>query len=412
MVARKGGRNAFMFVLVTVAIDMMGFGLVMPVTPALLAELTGLPLEEAAPWGGYLGAVYALLNFLAGPLLGNLSDRFGRRPVLLLAMAALGSNFLLMGLATSLWVLFVGRMLSGIFGATFSTASAYIADVTEPERRGQAFGLIGAAFGIGFILGPVLGGFLGEIDTRMPFFVAAGLSTLNVLYCAFVLPESLAVGDRRPFVLARANPLGSFRHFRKLPEVSFLIVATGLLQFSQMLFPVIWAFFTEIQFGWDAGDIGVSLGLVGLSSALVSAGGIGFFLQRFGPVKTALIAMSVGVVSLLAYAFATQGWMIYVIIFCGALSGMAPPAINAIASSRVPKNAQGELQGAVSSMNAIGTILSPLVMTQTLFFFSHEGAPIHFPGAPFVVAAAATGLAILPFTIGVRASSPTAPVEA
>src|SRR5690349_20658297 len=220
MAERKIGRNAFAFVLVTVTIDMIGFGLIMPVTPTLIAELTGLPLEEAAPWGGYLATVYAVLNFLAGPILGNLSDRFGRRPVLLVAMAALGTNFLLMGLAQSLWVLFLGRVLSGISGATFSTASAYIADTTEPEGRAKAFGMIGASFGIGFILGPILGGLLGDIHVRAPFFAAAGLSLVNLLYGLFVLPESLAVADRRPFELSRASPFGAFRHFRKLPQVS------------------------------------------------------------------------------------------------------------------------------------------------------------------------------------------------
>jgi DHA1 family tetracycline resistance protein-like MFS transporter len=404
MRARTAGRNAFMFVLVTVTIDMIGFGLIMPVTPRLIAELTGLPLEAAAPWGGYLATVYAVLNFLAGPFLGNLSDRFGRRPVLLVAMAALGANFLLMGLAQSIWVLFLGRVLSGISGATFSTASAYIADTTEPERRGQAFGMIGAAFGIGFILGPILGGLLGEVDVRAPFFAAAALSLVNVLYGVLVLPESLAVADRRPFELARANPLGAFRHFRKLPQVSWLIVAVALLQFSQMLFPVIWAFFTEIRFGWSASDVGLSLGLVGVSSALVQGGLMRVFLARLGPKRTAMLAMTVGGVTLVGYALATEGWMIYVLIFCGALTGMAPPAINAIASSRVDRSAQGELSGAVASVNAIATILSPIVMTQTLFYFSREGAPIHFPGAPFLVASAATLLALVPFLIGMRAT--------
>jgi DHA1 family tetracycline resistance protein-like MFS transporter len=406
MSTRPGGNNAFAFVLVTVAIDMIGFGLIMPVTPTLLAELTGLPLEEAAPWGGYLATVYAILNFLAGPMLGNLSDRFGRRPVLLVAMAALGVNFMIMGLAQSIWVLFLGRILSGISGATMSTASAYIADVTEPERRGQAFGMIGAAFGVGFILGPVLGGLLGEVSVRAPFFAAAGLSLVNFLYGAFVLPESLAPADRRPFDWARANPLGAFRHFRKLPQVSFLILAMGLLQFSQMLFPVIWGFFTEIQFGWEARDIGLSLGMVGVTSAIVQGGLIAVFLRNFGPRTTAIVAMLVGTTTLLSYAFVTEGWMVYVILFFGAPNGMANPAINAIASGRVERSAQGELQGAIASVNAMATIVSPIVMTQTLFYFSRAGAPIHFPGAPFLVAATATGLAIVPFLMGMKTPAP------
>lgn len=395
-----------MFVLVTVTIDMIGFGLIMPVTPRLLADLTGLPLHEAAPWGGYLATVYAVLNFLAGPILGGLSDRFGRRPVLLGGMATLGANFLIMGMAQSIWVLFLGRILSGMAGATFSTAQAYIADVTEPERRGQAFGMIGAAFGVGFILGPLMGGLLGEIDTRAPFYAAAGLSFVNFLYGTFVLPESLDVADRRPFDLKRANPLGAFRHFRKLPHVGWLILAAGLLQFSQMLFPVCWAFFTEIRFGWDASAIGFSLALVGVSSAVVQGGLIGVFMKRLGPVRTGILAMGSGALALTCYALATEGWMVYVIVFVGALSGMAPPAINSIASSRVEKTAQGELQGAVASINALATTLSPIVMTQTLFYFTHDSAPFYFPGAPFLVAATATSCAMVPFLLGVRAKVP------
>lgn len=399
---RRHGRSSYLFVLVTVAIDMLGFGLIMPVTPRLISELTGLSLDQAAPWGGYLAALYAVLNFLAGPTLGNLSDRYGRRPVLLVAMAALGANFLIMGLAGSIALLFVGRVLSGIAGATMSTATAYIADVTEPERRAQAFGGIGAAFGIGFVLGPVLGGVLGDLHPRAPFFLAAGLSLVNVLYGSFVLPESLPPEKRRPFDLARANPLGAFRHFSKLPKVSLLIVTLALFQFCQMLFPVIWAFFTELRFGWDARAVGVSLGLVGVSAAIVQGVLIGPVLRRLGPTNTALVAMGFGVVTLTSYAFITESWMIYVLIFLGAPMGMAPAAINAIASHRVEASAQGELQGAVSSASALGTMASPLVMTQTFSYFSRPGATPFFPGAPFAVAAAVMAIAVIPFLAGVK----------
>ncbi|MFO0551964.1 MAG: TCR/Tet family MFS transporter [Polyangiaceae bacterium] len=406
MTARSPGRNAYVFVLVTVAIDMIGFGLIMPVVPRLISELTNLGLEDAAPWGGYLSTVYAVLNFLAGPTIGNLSDRFGRRPVLLVAMASLGANFLLMGLARSIAVLFIGRILSGIAGATLSTASAYIADVTEKERRAQAFGMIGAAFGVGFILGPVLGGLLAGISTRAPFFAAAALSLVNVLYGAIVLPESLPADRRRPFDLSRANPLGAFRQFSKLPHVSLLIVTLGIFQFAQMLFPVIWAFYAGIKFGWSSRAIGISLGLVGLSAAVVQGGLIGPVLRRLGPVKTAVFAMVGGAVTLVLYGLANQGWMVYVLIPFGAVMGLAPPAVNSIASSRIDPSAQGELQGAVASINALATVLSPLVMTQTLSYFSRSGAPIHFPGAPFIVAAAALLVATLPFLAGVRRAGP------
>lgn len=407
----SGGRRAFAFVLVTVAIDMMSFGLIMPVTPRLLAELTGLPLEQAAPWGGYLATVYAALNFVAGPILGNLSDRFGRRPVLLVGMLALGTNFLLMGLADHIALLFVGRVLSGVAGATFSTAQAYIADTTEPHERGRAFGMIGAAFGVGFVLGPVVGGLLGELHLRAPFLGAAVLSGVNFLYGMFVLPESLAEKDRRPFDLRRANPIGAFRHFVRRPELSFLILAVGLLNFAQMTFPVIWGFFTEVRFGWDQTQIGLSLGAVGVSSAIVQGALIGRFLERAGPVRTAAIAMGSGAVALALYGVATDGWMVYGIIAIGSLSGMAPPAINAIASGRIDRRSQGELAGAIASVNAMAQVLSPIVMSQTFAWFTRAEATLRLPGAPFLVASAVTLVALLPFAIGVRRGAPAASTE-
>ena len=397
-------KNAFMFVLVTVALNMIGFGLIIPVIPQLLEELTGRGAEDAIVWGGALTATFALMNFLAGPTLGALSDRYGRRPVLLASIFTLFIDLLIMGFATSLAVLFIGRALAGLSSATFSTANAYVADVTTPEDRGKAFGIIGAAFGIGFILGPAIGGLLGDIHTRLPFFAAAGLAVLNFLYGAFVLPESLATDKRRELDLKRANPFGAFKHFSKLPKVSWFLVAVGVFGFAHVVYPATWNFHGEIRYDWTSGEIGASLALVGIGAAIVQAGLMGQFIKRFGEVRTALFSLSMGAVSLLCFAFASAPWMAYAIIPLSALGGMAGPAVNAIMSKQTPEDAQGELQGAVASIQSLGMIISPIVMTQTLHEFSKDGAAIKFGGAAFLLAAILTGLAILPVLRGVAAS--------
>lgn len=401
---RKHGKNAFLFVIVCVAMDMMGFGIIIPVMPSLLEELTGQPPEETIVIAGYLMATYGILNFAAMPTIGNLSDRFGRRPVLLVSIATLGMDFIIMGLADSVWLLFIGRALTGISSATFSTANAYIADVTEPEERGKAFGMIGAAFGIGFILGPAIGGFLGSIDTRLPFFGAAVLSFLNFLYGLFVLPESLRKEDRRAFNIARANPFGAIQHFSKLPKVAWFIVAFGIFQFAHSVFPSTWNFYTEIRYDWGEAQIGLSLAMVGLGSALVQVFMIGPAIKTHGPVRTALFGILITVVACGLYSIAISGWMLYAIIPIGALGGVFGPALNQVMSGLTPRNAQGELQGATASLNAFSIIFAPLLMTQTLHAFSAPGAPVYFPGAAFLLAAILTAFALVPFLLGVRAN--------
>lgn len=398
-----------MFVLVTVFLDNLAFGLIIPVLPRMIQELTGLPPENATLWIGGLAATYALMNFLIGPLLGALSDRFGRRPVLLGSMAMLGIDFLVMAMAPVIWVLFIGRALSGIAGATFATANAYIADTTAPEDRGRAFGTIGAAFGIGFTFGPVLGGLMGEIDARLPFYVAAALAGLNVLYGLFVLPESLPPERRRPFRLSRANPLGAARHFAKLPHIAWLLVAGGIYFLAHTVYPSTWSVHGEIRYGWTPMQIGISLGLVGLGAAIVQAGLMGRILKRFGLVRTATIALIINMAVMTGYALAFAPMMAYLLIPISALGGVAMPAMNAIMSRLTPADAQGELQGATSSVNALAMIVGPLAMNGMLYQFTHEGAPVRFGGAAFLLAACLTGFALVIFMRGLAANREALP---
>ncbi|MDX1292615.1 MAG: TCR/Tet family MFS transporter [Hyphomonas sp.] len=405
------GKNAFMFVIITVAIDMLAFGLIIPVIPTLVQELGDISAERATLYIGALGTTYAFMNFLFGPLLGSVSDRFGRRPVLLASIATLALDFLIMGFANSIWLLFLGRALSGISGATYSTANAYIADVTEPANRGKAFGMVGAAFGFGFIFGPVMGGFLGDIDARAPFFAAAALALLNFAYGSFVLPESLDREHRRPFVLARANPFGAVKHFSKLPHVSWFLVAAGTFFLAHTVYPSTWSVHGEIRYDWSPKQIGLSLGLVGLGAAIVQAGLIGIVLKRLGAVRTAFYGIIINAVALCLYAFAGAGWVVYLIIPIGALGGVASPTLNSLMSTVTPRNAQGELQGASASLNSFAMIFGPLIMSGALFYFTEPGKPFHFPGAAYLLAAGLTALAIIPFLRGVQANKDALPAN-
>ena len=394
--------HAFLFVIAVVTLDMLAFGLIIPVLPSLLAELTRSSVEEAVIWAGPLTATFALLNFLAMPTIGALSDRYGRRPVLLASVATLAIDFLIMATATSLAVLFFGRALSGISAATFSTANAYIADVTRPENRAKAFGMIGAAFGIGFIIGPVLGGILGDIDTRLPFYVAAGLAGLNLLYGIFVLPESLKPENRRAFSLGRANPFGAFRHFSKLPRVSWFLVAAFIFALAHNVYPSTWNYHGAIRYDWSEAEIGWSLAAVGLGAALTQIFAIGPMVKRFGASRAALFGFFINVIALAAFAFAAAPWMAYAIIAVSALGGVASPALNSLTSNLTSASEQGELQGATASLAALAMIISPLLMTTTLHEFSKPDAAIYFPGAAFLLASALTLIAFIPLIIGIR----------
>lgn len=399
----KPGKNAFMFVVVAVILNMISFGIIMPVMPALLEDITGLAAEQSVSIGGWLSMVFAVANFFMMPILGGLSDRYGRRPVLLASIAMLGIDLLIMGLAPTLAILFIGRFLGGMFSATYSVANAYIADVTEPEERGKAFGMMGAAFGVGFILGPVFGGMLGEVNPRLPFFVAAGIAGLNFLYGLFILPESLPEADRRDFNMARANPFGAMVHFSKVPRVAWFIIAIGLFQIAHAVYPSTWNFHGEIRYDWSEFEIGLSLAAVGLGSAVSQALLTGWLIKRFGPMRAGMIGLLTNAIALLLFAFAEAPWMAYAVIFVSAIGGVAMPAINTITSTLTPRNAQGELQGAQASMMAFTLIFSPVLMTQTLKYFANlpDSNPFQTGGAAFLLAALITALAFLPFMIGV-----------
>jgi DHA1 family tetracycline resistance protein-like MFS transporter len=406
------GRWAFLFIIVTVFIDILAFAVIIPSTPFLMSELTGLPLQEVTPWGGYLTAVYAVMNFITQPILGNLSDRYGRRPVLLISMGMLSVDFLIMGFAHSLWLLFIGRILSGLSGATHSTAAAYIADTTEAGERAQAFGMLGAAFGLGFILGPVIGGFLTTLDPRAPFFAAAGLAGINFIYGSLVLPESLSQENRRPFEWKRANALGSFRHFARLPRLAWFILTLGVYNFAHWVYPATFSYFGPIRYGWDAHMTGLALGAVGVGAALVQGALCGRIIRLLGEEKTALLGILSTVCAMTGYAFASEGWMIFLIIPLGALGGLMGPSMNQIMTARVEKNAQGELQGALASIQAAGNIVAPIVMTQVLFAFTAESAMIYFPGAAFLLAAVLTAASLLPFRKAIEADRANAALVA
>ena len=399
---RPPGRRAVAFVFVTVLINAMGIGIIMPVMPDLIRELTDLPLGAAALWGGYLSFVYALMQFVFGPALGNLSDRLGRRPVLLVSLFTMAVDYVIMGLAPTLWLLFAGRVLAGIAGATHSTANAFIADVSAPDRRAQNFGLMGAAFGAGFIAGPLVGGLAGELGTRAPFFVAAALAMANFVWGALVLPETLEPENRRRFDWRRANPLGAARQIVRMPMVAWFFVTLFLYDLAHFAYPAVWSFYTKEAFAWTNAEIGLSLAIVGVSFAVAQGWLIRIVVPRLGEAGTAFWGFIVSIAGLVLFGIVTEGWMLYAIIPFTGLGALITPAMTAIMSRRVPADAQGELQGALSAVLGVTLIISPVLMTQIFGHFTSATAPVYLPGAPFLGAAVLMALALVPFSMGVR----------
>jgi len=404
-------RHAMAFIMLTVLVDTIGFGIVIPVTPELIMELTGEGLSGAAQFGGGLLFAYALMQFVFAPVLGNLSDRFGRRPVLLVSLSALGLDYIFMGLAPSITWLFVGRLIAGAAGATHATANAYVADVTPPEKRAQRFGLVNASWGLGFVLGPVLGGLLGELGPRVPFFAAAGLALANVAYGALILPETLRPEARRPFTLARANPVGAVLQMRHYPLVLFSLGALVLYQIAHDANPSTWTYYTMLKFDWSERMVGLSMGMVGICMTIVQAGLIGAVIGRFGAKRTVYGGMAVMATGFLGFAFAPGTIWMFVFIVPFALGSVAMPALRGILSAHVPENAQGELQGAIASLVSLTAIIAPLLMTQLFAFFTGDAAPVYFPGASFLAAALLTFASAMLLSGVLRGAAPEAVSE-
>ena len=379
----KNGKAALGFIFVTLLIDVTGLGIIIPVLPTLIKELIHGTLSDAAEYGGWLTLAYALTQFIFAPVLGNLSDQYGRRPVLLFSLLGFGIDYLFLAFAPSMWWLFVGRIIAGITGASFTTAAAYIADISTPEKRAQNFGIIGAAFGLGFILGPVIGGLLGQFGSRIPFFAAAGFSFINLIYGYFVLPESLSKENRRTFDIKRANPVGSLLQLKKYPAISGLLFTLVLMYIANNAIQSTWSYYGMEKFKWNEAWVGYSLGFVGLMIGLVQGGLIRWAIPKFGSEKILYGGLLLSSLGLILFAFATQGWMMFAFIVPYALGGVAGPALQSIISGFTPANEQGELQGALASLMSATTIFAPPVMTNLFAYFTNGKAGIYFPGAPF-----------------------------
>ena len=373
------------FIFITVLLDVIGWGIIIPVIPNLIKELINGDISEAAKYGGWLTFAYAITQFIFAPVIGNLSDKYGRRPVLLTSLFAFSLDFLLLAFAPTITWLFIGRILSGITGASFTTASAYIADVSTHENRAKNFGLMGAAFGLGFIIGPVLGGLLGQFGTRIPFIAAAILCMLNFLYGYFILPESLSKEKRRPFELKRANPIGAFLHLKKYPNLIGLVLAIFVLYVGSHAVQSNWNYFTMYQFNWTEKMVGISLGVIGLLVGIVQGGLIRWINPKIGNVKSIYFGLALYTIGMFLFAFATESWMMFVFLIPYCLGGIAGPALQAVVSEQVPPSEQGEIQGTLTSLMSASSIVGPPMMASVFYYFTHDEAPFLFPGAPFVL---------------------------
>ncbi len=388
-------RRATIFVLLTVFIYSVGFGIIMPVLPKLIMELENVTLAEATSLGGWIGATYSILMFLCGPIMGNFGDRFGRRPVFLISLFAFGLDFLLMGLAPSIIWLFIGRGIAGSLGAVFGPANAAMADLSSPEERAASFGKVGAAFGIGFIVGPAIGGIIADFGVRVPFFVAGGLALANALFGFFAFPETMPKESQRPFNFKRANPVGALLNIGKIPAILPVAFIYFLWQWAGQVYPASWSFFALAQYGWDTKMVGVSLTVVGISMVTVQALVLGRAVKRFGERNIATFSISFAIIGFTVMAFVTNGMIALILSLIMGLQGMAMPALNALMSRRTPVDQQGEVQGLISSMAALSLLLAQILFNSMLSYFSGPDAPLYFPGAIFLAAAFIALLALI-----------------
>jgi DHA1 family tetracycline resistance protein-like MFS transporter len=379
-------RLPLFFVLTTVMIDAMGIGLIMPIMPNLLLEVQGGSLADAAIWGGILSTAFAVMQFLFSPVLGSLSDALGRRPVLLVSLFVMTLDYLVMALAGSLWLLLVGRLIGGITAATHATAGAYIADISKPTDKAANFGLLGAAFGAGFVLGPLMGGLLGELGTRAPFYAAAILAGLNFVFGWFVMRETVTDETRRAFDWRRANPLGAFRAMARIPGISGLLWVYFLYSVAIYVYPAIWSYFTAEQFGWQPQMIGISLAVYGISMALVQGGLLRYMVRWVGERRTVIWGQGFDFVAFGILAFISSGNLALALIPIAALGAVVQPALQGLMSRAVANNQQGELQGVMTAVHALSMVISPLMMTATFAVFSDKETAYYLPGAPFLLA--------------------------
>ncbi|MGD0192164.1 MAG: MFS transporter [Rhizomicrobium sp.] len=380
-------RSPLVFIFITRLLDAMGFGIIMPVIPGLLIHLGESNVAVAGKVAGYLLVTYSVLQFICGPIVGSVSDRFGRRPVILVSLFAYACDFTIMGIAPTVAWLFVGRAAAGIAGAVYVPANAYVADITTPENRAKAFGMVGSAFGIGFILGPIIGGLLGHFGLRAPFFAAAALAAANLAFGYFVLPESLPKERRRAFDWSRANVFGTIFQIARKPHVLGYAIATMIYFVANTVYPSTWAFVMTAKFNWSSLLIGVSLGATGIAMAAVQMFLVGRFVNRLGELRAALTGLMWAACSMFAFALANQTWLVFAITIVGGLQALSYPALNALMSRAMPPDEQGELQGGVASLTSLATIIGTFTMTQTFAYFARPGAAIYFPGGAFVLAA-------------------------
>jgi len=384
----KNRKAAIGFIFITLLIDVTGLGLIIPVVPKLIEDLLHTTnISKVALIGGLLTFSYAIMQFLFAPVLGNLSDKYGRRPVLLFSLLGFGLDYLLLAFAPSIGWLFVGRIIAGITGASMTTASAYIADISTPETRAQNFEMIGAAFGLGFIVGPMIGGLLGEMGPRIPFLVAAGLALLNAAYGYFVLPESLDVSNRRAFDWKRANPISSLKNLSRFPAVAGLIISFFLIYVASHAVQSNWSYFNIEKFKWSPKMIGISLAVVGVLVSLVQGLLVRVVNPKIGNEKSVYVGLGLYTIGLVLFGLASQSWMMFAFLIPYCLGGISGPGLQAIISGTVPANEQGELQGSLTSIISITSIVGPLVMSNLFAFFTGPIAPFYFPGAPFMLAA-------------------------
>ncbi|MEP5939096.1 MAG: TCR/Tet family MFS transporter [Erythrobacter sp.] len=389
------------FVAFIVFIDMVGIGLIIPVMPSLLETITGQSVDKTAAIGGFLLFAYALMQFLFAPIIGGLSDRYGRRPVLLVTLFLLGIDYLIMAWAPTLWWLFVGRLLSGIMGASWAAANSCVADVVKPEERGKYFGILGGLGASGFVIGPAVGGVLGSFDERLPFVVAAVLAIAGAVLGYFVLKETLPAEKRRSFTIARANPFGTIIQMSRTPIVLGFLATIFLMNFASQSTFSVWAYYNVLAFGWDEMQIGLSVALYGLLLAIVQGGVTGPMIARFGPKATCMIGFLFAIPAYAVFAFAPSGWWMILGIVLGSFSGLAFPAMQQMMTVRISEDAQGELQGAIASMVSLTSVFGPIVMTGLFGIFADQQG-LFFPGAPFLLSVAVlfAALVVLRWNLG------------